>query len=147
MFVNLIIVFCRGIDTREFSSPATREPSWVLDSQPFVTLLGIETFSCLLTDLPYLVSTKSTFLLFSPPQQYNETNYQQHSAHGRLRSLTNITRRALKRGVAPCGDVVRLLLLKHRHVTISFHRTFPRYASLDVKMTEQVQILLKVESL
>ena len=135
-------------DTRDFSSPATRVPSWVLDSQPFVTLLGIETFSSLLTDLPYLVSTKSGFLLFSPPQQYNKTNYQQHSAHGRLRSLTNITRRALKRGVAPCGDVVRLLLLKHRTCNIiSFHRTFPRYASLGVKMTEQVQTLLKVESL
>jgi len=55
-----------------------------LDSQPFVTLLGIETFPPPFpTDLPYL-----------------------HSAHGRLRSLAHITRRALQRGVAPSADVI-----------------------------------------
>ena len=44
---------------------------------------------------------------------------EQHSAHGRLRSLAHITQRARQRGVAPSADVVgssRFSLINIIHV-------------------------------
>ena len=92
--------------TIDFSSPVIQEPSSVLDSHPFVTQLCIKT-----SPRPY----RSTLPCKYEVSLHRRNNIlikkisQQHSAHGRLRSLAHITRRALKRGVAPCADVVRCL--------------------------------------
>ena len=137
----LILVFSE-------SNPATREPFWVIFLRGYYRDIFFPSYR---STLPRKYKISLPF--FSPPQQYNQTQYQQPSAQGRLRSLALDVpchyMYSLQRGVAPSADVVRCFFNKCMYISFPLHPSTSmssRYASLGVKTTEQVQTLSKVES-
>ncbi|KAJ2914995.1 hypothetical protein MD484_g5423, partial [Candolleomyces efflorescens] len=57
--------------------------------------------SCVLSPTP-----QRRFIAPLAPFTWDDDNYEQHSAHGRLRSISHISKRARRRGTAPPADVI-----------------------------------------